>query len=166
MRWLGLIILIPTLLMGILGGTQFLAHGHGDHGVHVHHLHVPPLDTSALRSTHDALHHVAHDGHTHPTAPQPPWAHDAGATFPDHTSPRGALISLPDHDQLPARQVDLGRHLQLATPAPVAIFDVPAAPQLKHHIGSPGGRPAVGPLDLHATSAGERLLRTSRALLI
>jgi hypothetical protein len=163
LRWVMLMVLSPVMLMGLFRGSAFQLHGHDDHGVHAHA--VGGSDQGPLV---DADHDIRH-GHRHPHVPADSTS-PVGVPITDHSeSPEGLLVSVPDHDQLP-----IGRGLDLSTVwskiAAFAVFDIfaPLWPDLDRRMGSPGGGlPCEGPPRcLCALSAGDRLVRTSRALLI
>lgn len=178
-HWLAVVVLTPLLMLGALGGTTFLAHRHDGHGLH---LHAADTATEVERSAAD--HRAAHRMGDCPFDPAAGAAADhrhghAGSSCsesgppsqvdrPDetHHAPDGLLVSVPDHEQLLRRGIDLSEAFPpgavLISAAPVA----PPPPDLARQIGSPGGLRGCGPLDLRALSAGDRLVRTSCALLL
>jgi hypothetical protein len=159
-RWLAVVLLAPLLALGTLGGQQFLAHGHDEHGTHLH----PVL--MADGGQFDAADHADHHGHEHPgTPPEAPGEEDDGGD--SDQVPNGVRVSLPGHKQLPARGMSIGKTLSLI---PAAVVLTPSVtvllPDPNQRAGPPRGLPGRGPMHLQRLSAGDRLVRTSRALLI
>jgi hypothetical protein len=127
------------------------------------HLHpVRALDGGKLA----AADHAADHGHDHRGGPAETPADQGDDRHDQGRAPDGVLVSLPDHKQVPARGADLGQALAPATSFVGLAFLAPPPPILDRRIGSPGGPPGGGPLSLRALSAGDRLMRTSCALLI
>lgn len=179
MRWLAAVVLAPMLMLGALGGTTFLAHKHDGHGLHLH-----AADTAARALLSAADHRAAHrvgdcavdpeagggadQEYRHsrsPSSENGPLIDDSRPGERDQ-APDGLLVSLPDHEQLPTRGIDLSKNLTPAVVSILAELLVRPPPDLDRRIGSPGGLSGCGPLDLSALSAGDRLVRTSHALLI
>lgn len=161
-RWLAVVVLAPMMAMGTFGGAQFLAHGHDDHGTHLHP--VGPLKGAELA----AADHADHHGHDHAVPPSDcsvPCDGDEREEEPGEV-PEGVIVSIDIHKQLPTRGTDLGKSLLPAVMCVIAVFVIPPSPDLDRHVGSPGGAASGVPLDLVALSASDRLVRTSRALLI
>lgn len=161
MRWLAVVVLAPMMALGTFGGARFLAHGHDDHGTHLHP--VGQLKGAELT----AADHADDHGHDHAVQPSDcfvPGDGDEGE-LPGEV-PKGVIVSIDDHKQLPPRGTDLGKSLLPAVMFVMAVFLMPPSPDLDRHIGSPGGASSGGPLDLVGLSASDRLVRTSRALLI
>lgn len=159
-RWLAVVVLTPVLMLGAFRGTDLLAHGHDDHGLHFHASHSAGYGALAWAG------HAADHGHEHPDLPSDLPPAEEGGRGEQGQVPPGVVVSLPDHEQLPTRGTDLSKTL---SPVPVFIlvaFVVQPSPDLGRRAGSPSGPPEGGPLDLRALSAGDRLVRTSRALLI
>jgi hypothetical protein len=153
-RWLAVALLIPLMTLGSFGGGQFLAHGHDEHGTHLHP--VGSLDDGKLAASAHADHH----GHDHSPSPSDlPVDEDRDD---DGEVPAGVIVSIDVHKPLPARGIDLGETLLPPAPFVIAVFAMAPEPDLDRHIGSPGGKP----LGLIGLSASDRLVRTSRALLI
>jgi hypothetical protein len=146
-RWLAVILIAPLLMLGTFHQATFLSHCHDDHGVHLH-----PLEAGEIVKF-SAAAHAADHGHDHT---------DAGAD----DGPEGVVISVDAYESMPTRGVELGKALSTAAVAVMVTFDLLASPDLGQHVGSPGGTRPRGPMDLLAISAGDRLVRTSRALLI
>ncbi|GMV26740.1 MAG: hypothetical protein AMXMBFR58_27710 [Phycisphaerae bacterium] len=161
MRWLAVVVLAPMMAMGTLGGAQFLSHGHDDHGTHLHP--VGPLKGAELA----AADHADDHGHDHAvSASDSPAPCDGDEDGLPGEVPEGVIVSIDVHKQLPTRGTDLSKSLLPAVMFVIAVFVVPPSPELDGHVGSPGGAGGGGPLDLVALSASDRLVRTSRALLI
>lgn len=162
MRWLAAVVLVPLMAIGTFGGAKFLAHGHDDHETHLHPLGL--LKVAELA----AADHADHHGHDHDVLPSDrsvPFDGDEGGEEPAEV-PEGVIVSIDVHKQLPTRGTDLGKSLLPAVMFVIAVFAMPPSPDLERHVGSPGGAIGGGPLDLVALSASDRLVRTSRALLI
>lgn len=159
-RWLAVVLIAPLLMLGSFNRATFLAHGHDDHGMHLHQVGALDGREFAVEDHHDD------HGHNHavlpseaPTDVEPD--DDELAEVPD-----GVIISFDDHKQLPTRNIDLGNALSPAVIFAVVAFALPTSPDLDLHVGSPGGALSRGPMDLMALRAGDRIVRTSRALLI
>lgn len=164
------VVLIPILVLGAFGGTTFLAHAHDGHDAH---LHASPSIEEARLSAHQ--HRLAHalgiatcDGHddhssSGETPAEPVQDPDLPAPVED---PSGLVITIPDHEQLVSRGIDLSQALQAAQILHCALAWFWAQPHVEQDEGSPGGSIASGPLHLSALTAGQRLVRTSCALLI
>jgi len=162
MRWLTVVVLAPMVAIGTFGGAQFLVHGHDDHGTHLHP--VGPLKGAELA----AADHADHHGHDHALPPSDgtdPSDGDEGGEQSGEV-PEGVIVSIDIHKQRPTRGTDLGKSLLPAAMFVVAVFVMPPSPELDRHVGPPGGAASGGPLDRVALSASDRLVRTSRALLI
>lgn len=166
-RWLAVAVLTPLLMLSALGGTTFLAHGHDAHGLHVHAGH------SVKEAQHSAARHLAaHDQgrcpmeprHEHPADPHDHPPVDEPAPFDPDRPPAGVIVSVPDLDQIPTRPAELGAAISPVATLLLATFLTPAPPDAALATADPGGRGT--PRNLLALRAGDRLVRTSRALLI
>ncbi len=167
-------VLIPILVLGVFGGTTFLAHAHDGHDAH---LHASSSIEEARQSAdqHRLAHalgiatcdgeHAGHDGH--PNSGEVPAEPLEDPDFPAPAEdPTGLVITIPDHEQLVTRGIYLSQTLQTAQVLCSALAWCWARPHGEQDEGSPGGSMARGPLHLSALSAGQRLVRTSNALLI
>jgi len=159
-RWLALVLLMPILSLGTLGGSAYLAHGHDEHGMHLHP--VKALDRAALT----AVDHAVHHGHDHAAVPSEESLSDIETSDDLSEVPACVVVAFDDHKQLPTRGMDLRKSLAPMAVFIAAVFAPPTAPDVDRHIGSPGGSCRNGPLNLLALSANDRLVRTSQALLI
>jgi hypothetical protein len=159
-RWLAVLLVVPVLVFGVANGATFLAHGHDDHGMHLHAVGV--LDDGKLA----AADHAEDHGHDHAVPPTDLPADGQTDDSQLAETPGGVLVSFGVHKQQPVRGVDLTKTLSPAAIVAIVIFALPTSPDLKCHVGSPGGVFEGGPLDLYALRASDRLVRTSRALLI
>jgi len=161
MRWLAVVVLAPMMAIHTFSGAQFLAHDHDDHGTHLHA--VGPLTGAELA----AADHADDHGHDHGVQPSDCSVPCDGAEGElQGEVPEGVIVSIDVHKQLPPRGTDLGKSLLPAMMFVIAVFAMPPSPDFDRHVGSPGGAAGGGPLDLVALSASDRLVRTSRALLI
>ena len=166
--------LIPILALGTFGGTTFLAHAHDGHDLHVH---ASRSIEEAYRSA--AQHRLAHafsiatcdDLHAgqggHRESVGVPSEPTGAPGFPAPIeSPSGLVITIPDHEQLVSRGIDLSQTLRAAHVLHRALAWLWTQPDVSEEIGSPGGRKVRGPRHLSALTAAQRLVRTSNALLI
>gem|GEM_PF-4114356 len=150
-------VLIPLLVLSVFGGTVFLIHDHGDHG-HVHAAAIKAGRFSAAETF--AAHHCKSE------STDPAVSDIERDPLELLCTSEGLVVSIPDQDLAAARGVTAVSILcdfQLAT-AVVVLCWIP--PDIIDEMGSPGGMCSQGPRHLCALSAGQRLLRTSRALLI
>lgn len=166
--------LIPMLVLGAFGGTTFLAHAHDGHDAHLHaspSIEKAHLSADQHRRAH-ALDIVTCDGgHVGRVAhfnsgevPAEPIEHpDLPAPVED---PKELVITFPDHEQLVSRGIDLSQSLHAAQVFQCARAWLWTQPHVEQDEGSPGGSVARFPLHLSALTAGQRLVRTSSALLI
>lgn len=159
-RWLAVVLIAPILVLGAFNRATFLAHGHDDHGMHLHQVGVH--DAGKLT----AEDHADDHGHDHGPLPSDAPTHEEQGGTQLAEVPGGVLISFDTHKQLPTRSLDLGKTLSPAVVVAFIAFVLPISPNLDLHIGSPGGAFNGGPMNLLALSASDRLVRTSRALLI
>jgi len=159
-RWLVVVLIAPLLVLGTFNPATFLAHGHDEHGVHLHALDV--FDGTKLA----AADHADDHGHDHAALPSEVPADEERDGSELAEVPDGVIFSFDVHTQLPTRSVDLGRTLSPAVMFAIVAFVLPTSPDLDLHVGSPGGAFSGGPMNLLALRAGDRIVRTSRALLI
>lgn len=162
LRWLAVVVLAPMLALSTFGCAAFLVHGHDDHGTHLHP--VSPLKVSKLA----AAEHDNHHGHSHSLSSADRACvpdEESGGVEPDAV-PAGVIVSIDSHRQLTTRVTVLGNVLLPPATFTITVFVMPTSPDPDRQAGSPGGLVFGGPLDLAALSASDRLLRTSRALLI
>ncbi|MBU6414391.1 MAG: hypothetical protein KGS45_13085 [Planctomycetes bacterium] len=168
------VVLIPILVLGAFGGTTFLAHAHDGHDAHLHA--SPSVEEARLSADqHRLAHalgiatcdggHACRDGHSSSgeVPAEPKEDPDLPAPVED---PSGLVITIPDHEQLVSRGIDLSQTLQAAQVFYCALASLWTQPHVEQDEGSPGGSIASGPLHLTALTAGQRLVRTSSALLI
>ncbi len=152
MRWLAVVLFVPLLSLGILRGASFLAHPHHEDGVHVHA--IMSEDASALSSIRCGSHEHEHDRPTPRDLPDPIELGQA---------PAGVVVSLPDQQPMPTRSIDLGKALvQVGWVAPLGLIGAECGPDP----GRPAAAPTRGLLNLLHLSAVERLVLTSRALVL
>jgi hypothetical protein len=159
-RWLVALLIAPILVLGSSSWGTFLAHDHDEHEMHLHSVGVHE-DRKLTVADHA-------DDHGHDHAPRPsdvPTDEEQGGTQLAEV-PGGILVSFDTCKQLPARAFELGKSLSPAVIFAIIAFVLPRSPDLDPHVGSPGGAFDGGPMNLLALRASERLLRTSRALLI
>lgn len=158
------VVMIPLLVLGVFGGTTFLAHAHDGHHLHVHaSSSVAEARLAAERHREAHASGAADCGHHHDDHGAGDGYHGAPATGDESD---GFIVTVPDHEQLSSRGAELSDALGVALPV---VFDVSLAwaePDLFEDTGSPGGRWCDGPRHLCALTAGQRLVRTSLALLI
>lgn len=173
-RWIAVAVFTPLLVLSAFGGTTFLAHGHDAHGLHLHAGHsVQGAEYSAARhiAAHDqgrcVLDGASADADHGPAESQRgcPADNEPAPSDADHP-PVGVIVSVPDHDQIPTQPAELSKALSAIATILFVEFQLPACPAVERCISDPGGRVGHGPRDLVAVRAGDRLVRTSRALLI
>jgi hypothetical protein len=168
-------VMVPMFLLGVFGGTTFLAHAHDGHRLHLHassSVAEARLAAELHRLAHAAgtadcghHHHGEHDGDAHEHGvPSGPGNDEHGPSTSDESD--GFIVTVPDHEQLSSRGADLTKSLTTAEVLLVAAELLWDGPDLFDEVGSPGGRTAECPRHLCALTAGQRLVRTSRALLI
>jgi hypothetical protein len=167
-------VLIPILVLGAFGGTTFLAHAHDGHTAHLHasqSIEEARLAADQHRLSHamgiatcDGV-HVGHDvrSNSGEVSHQPMEDPDFPAPVED---PIDLVITIPDHEQLTSRGIDLSQTLLAAQALHCALASFWAQPHAEQDEGSPGGPPASVPLHMSAITASQRLIRTSNALLI
>jgi hypothetical protein len=159
-RWLAVLLIAPILVFGISMRAKFLAHCHHEQQVHLHPVAV--LANSELC----AADHAGDDGHGHASL---------GSDRPDGgqrvcrefgKAPCGLIICFDVHKQLPTRTLDFGKPLSRAAIVAIAACVPSKSQYLDLRVGSPGGALNGGPMHRLSLKAGDRLVRTSRALLI
>lgn len=170
------VVLIAVLVLGAFGGTTFIAHAHDGHQTH---LHVGPSRDAAMQL--GMQHRLAHAaGHADCGEHYEGGDHDRRAHDPEPThvpdspasteEPDDVSITIPDHDQLVTRGVDLARMAKVAACLACASAWVWNPPDVTQEVGSPGGRGggrlSDAPLHLSSLKAMDRLVRTSSALLL
>lgn len=153
-------ILTPLLVLAPLGGSTFLSHGHDEHGAH---LHAAGLLHGGMLALAD---HAKDHGHEHSMPPKLASDGEQESGSEQGEVPEGTIVSLAQPKQLPQRSLDLAQALCPSALMAIAIMVMPAAPHLERQAGSPGGLLDGEPSNLRPLTAGERLVRTSRALLI
>lgn len=178
MRCLLAVVLIPLMLLGVFGGKTLLAHAHDGHGAHFH---VSSSVEGALLAAKG--HRLAHASgtakcselkctgddegvHEHSGLVAGP---DSGKSQhnPDPIDERdGSVITIPDHEQLVQRGIDLPQAVMVVQAIHHMVAWTWAPPDGGEEMGSPGGQSPGDPLHLAALTAGQRLVRTSKALLI
>lgn len=159
-RWISVSLVVLMLVVGMFSRATFLSHEHDGHGMHMHH--VSAHDDGKLT----AVDHADDHGHDHGPPPSnvPTDQPQSGLQLAE--VPGGILISIDAHMQMLPRGIDLGKTLSRAICVALIAFVLPTAPHLDEHVGSPGGGLYGEPMNLLALSASDRLVRTSRALLI
>lgn len=173
-RWALAAVIIPLLVLGAFGGTTFLAHAHDGHDMHLHA--SPSIEAARFSAHQHRISHAlgtapcedpraGHEGHSKSgeLASKPLQAPDFPAPIEDQS---GLVITIPDHEQLVSRGIDLPQTLQATQILHCALAWFWTQPDVSHEEGSPGGRVVGGPLHLSAFTAAQRLVRTSNALLI
>lgn len=166
--------LIPILVLGAFGGTTFLAHAHDGHDSHLHA--SPSIEEARLSAEQHRLAHAlgiaaCDGGHAGsdglPNSGEVPAEPIENPDFPAPVEdPSGLVITIPDHEQLVSRGIDLSQTRQAAQVLHCALAWFWAQPHVEQDEGSPGGSIACGPMHLTALTASQRLVRTSNALLI
>jgi len=159
-RWLAVLLIAPILVFGASNGATLLAHGHDEHGMHMHAVWV--FDDGKLAAADHADDHC----HDHAAVPSevPGDGEQDGEKLAD--VPCGIIVSFNVHMQLPTRSVDREKILSPAKVFAIVACVVPTLRDLDLHVGSPGGALNGGPMNLLALRACDRLVRSSRALLI
>ena len=168
------VVLIPILVLGAFGGTTFLAHAHDGHDLHLHA--APSIEgarhaAEQHRLAHasgiarcDHLHAAAHGHSRSAEVPSEPIENPALPTPTE--DPSGLVITIPDHEQLASRGIDLSQSFKSAQVFQRLLASFWSQPDVSEETGSPGGCDPSGPRHLCALTAGQRLVRTSQALLI
>lgn len=175
-RWVALVALVPALLVSnALGGISVLAHRHDGHGLHVHAADsMRGAEVSA--ANHLAWHafgrctttdedpgeqqrrSVACPDDQKRDCPDPMVENEEGRT----RTPGGVRLSLPDDDQLPRRGADAD--LSFLSGAVRALVFIGRPPDVM--CPWRGGPPNSQPPGVCGLRPSDRLMRTSRALLL
>jgi hypothetical protein len=166
--------LIPILVVGAFGGTTFLAHAHAGHDSHLHAAasiegarHAAEqhrlAHTSGIADC-DQLSAVVHGPTKSGEVPSEPIKNPDLPTPSE--DPSGLVITIPDHEQLVSRGIDLSQTIKAAQVFQCFLTSFWSPPDVTDETGSPGGCDSGGPQHLCALTAGKRLVRTSQALLI
>jgi hypothetical protein len=113
---------------------------------HSHTAHSHPTHTHHGDSSHEPC------DHPHPDAPA--------------EEPNELVITIPDHEQLTSRAINLPPLLQTPLPIECLFAALCAHDDVIEEVGSPGGGAQQRPHPLSALTARQRLVRTSKALLI
>lgn len=152
MRLLVLVLMVPLLVLGSFGGTSIYWH---EHGADTTHVHVGPTQIVA-----DAT------GCWHANEPTASGG-DAGlgSMYPVH-SEEGVLISIPDHEHMLAQRLDISQALKAAQDLEYFLESFRLQPEVVEDAQPPDGWAVTAPQHLCALTAGQRLVRTSQALLI
>lgn len=165
--------IIPTLVLGAFGGTTFVAHSHDGHGSHLH------ASSSLVDAQLEAEQHLLAHASGIATCDDPefsrgcaehdeePAEHGEGPHHPlPIEEPGEIVITIPDHEQIVARGIDLARTLEASDALQCFLACLWTQTDLSEETGSPGGWVVVPAHYLSAFTAGQRLVRTSQALLI
>ncbi len=155
-----LAIVMLTAVARIFTGTAILRHDHHELGSHTHA--VPAAMVEHAISACHAEDHAASDVVN--------YAHDGGAMCDSGDQCAGGcditVISLVTDPHPLARRVVLPVDDLAASWMAIAAWHLFAPPEAGSDPGAPGGRNAHMPRHLCALTAGQRLVATSRALLI
>jgi hypothetical protein len=170
------ILFVPILLLGLLGGTAVLAHSHDGHATHFHFA-ASESDAQELALQHRRAHaegrapcvtvrsdhgcQSRYDDCTTMTNPAAP-----GDTAGVPGKPEGVLLSIPELGDWSVRS-----HVAAIVEHPVHVVDyVPANDHesMSLVIENPmcGLASPRGPCHMYLLTTGQRIVRTSRALLI
>ncbi|MDZ4753466.1 MAG: hypothetical protein SGJ11_03090 [Phycisphaerae bacterium] len=166
LRWAVAMALVPLLLvLSLFGGTVFLAHDHDDHDDHDDHgTHVHAAGKEAGRFFTAAQHIAAHARESESGGPASP---DSEGDLPELLGEvEGLIVSIPDQEQAVARGITaatLLSYLQFVCTV-VVLCCIP--PDIVDDVALRGGSCSQSPCHLCALTAGQRLVRTSQALLI
>jgi len=166
-RWLVVLLIAPLLVLGALSPVTSHTHCMDEPGVQLH-LAVEfeyGVRVGACHGDDHGHRHVHHCGHSHAQG------------LLDFAS--GGEPNLDECDTLPCylvgcfvpvavlqRSFDSVRTLRAVTTFVLVAFVLPRSPDLDRSLGSPGGLSGGKPMDMLAITASDRLVRTSRALLI
>ena len=159
-RLLILILLMPVLCLGALGGSLFLAHCHDEQGMHRHPVTaLYPVTSTVACHAHDPR-------HDHAGVHSSDLLSETGICEESCEVPGCVFVTVDNHKQLPTRGMDLRKLLTSVTVFVDVRFALPTSSEVLRQIGPPGGRRSSSPLNFFALSASDRLVRTSKALLI
>lgn len=162
-----LVLMVPLLAIGPFCGTSFLSHEHDEEGVHGHAgpTHVVMQDVAGW---HASEHGVSPDNAAIARLAERNAGDELSVEGNEQAleSPSGLLVSSPVHEHLLVRGIDLSQALKSAQVAHgiLAWFCLQAEFPEDHEPG--GASDGNGPRHLLALTAGDRIVRTSRALLI
>jgi hypothetical protein len=134
--------LIPMMFLWGFGGTTVIAHAHHGHDTHLH----VAMSEEAVRLSAEQ-HHLA-------------------LTSGGDDCDFNLVFSIPDHELMTSRGINLSATPKLAQIIPIALYWIWAQPCVSEQLGSPGGCPPSALRHLYALTVGQRLVRTSQALLI
>jgi hypothetical protein len=134
-------------------GTAILLHDHHDLGSHTHA--APMMAIAGASGAWHADHHEDEPGFP---------ANENGGYSIEDTG--GTVISVTTDPHLPARQAATPVDLRFKSLATVASWILLVPPYVGPEPGSPGGGVSSSPCHLCSLTAGDRLVATSRALLI
>lgn len=154
LRWAVAMALIPLLVLSLFGGAAFLVHDHDDHGAHAH---AAGADSGPFTASEHLAAHQRESESGDPVYPDS--ERDLPALLVEVD---GLRVCILDHEQVIARGMSaasLLSHLRLACTVIVLRWIPP-------DVVDDAGCRSRGPRHLCALTAGQRLLRTSQALLI
>lgn len=159
-RWIAVVLITPILVLGAISRATFRSHCHDEHGMHLHAV-VMIADGMLTAAGHA-------DDHGHGHAALGSDSRDGGEHVCHELGkvPCCLIICFNAHKQLPTRTVGFKEQLSRAAMFAMAVVALPPYLGLNLSVGLPGGALNGGPMDLLALRAGDRLVRTSRALLI
>lgn len=167
-------LLVPMLVLAGFGGVTFLAHAHDGHGSHLHA--AASVDAARLAATeHLHAHSVGVTACEYPAVPasRVGHKHDLGSKSLRGSdgpvpveAPTGLIISIPDGEQLGSRFIDWSQQLDIVKVSRDALAYSYPLPHVVYEEGSPGGPLTASARHLASFTAGQRLVRTSHALLI
>lgn len=154
-RWLAVLLLTPLLVLSSFGGTRCLTHAHDGRD-----------SVAATAQAQSATHRGLDACQFHCESDRP-----ADVPVNEPAEPQDSpciLVALPDQDQLPSRAVEIERPVSTEDAFAAALSLVLALPEFDPLCVAPDGRPTSsrGPAHLLALRVGDRLVRTSCALLI
>lgn len=169
-RWLAVLMLTPALILGAFGGMSVLVHSHDSRGVHIHAA-TSPADGENRHLEFSAAAHERDHGHSHvgpsPVAGGPLLSSDSGESGRRHRTPVCVSISVPDHEPMLGRGDECLPAEHFAASFTAVCFAACAPLDPVRLSMAPGGLPdAAGPLDICGLRSSDRLVRTSRALLL
>lgn len=160
-RWVVLLVLAPVLVLGGFAGAEFLAHSHEEHGFHLH-----AVSSGDARIV-SAADHVADHGRDQPdpnagasSDEQTPAGDEDPAGECDETD--GTIIAIGHHQKAPNRGTSLSTLLTPALTVVAILTPVQPGPCWVS-IAPPR---SAGPVFLSTLKTGDRLVRTSCALLL
>lgn len=151
--------LVPLMAVGTFGGAHCIVHCHDDSGTHLHS--VSSIDGGECVQVAHAAAHQQGD------APSPTDTVALAATdcADQNGNPDGTEVSLGVHKQISPRGPGLAEVLLFTALVSIALPPETPPPPVPH-AGSPGVPHGKGPVSFIALCANERLVSTSRALLL